>query len=192
MEKIIFLDRDGTLNRLVFHKKYNQYGPPWKPEQISIDSQVFSGLRSFIDLNYGLVIVTNQPDIAKNKCSEKNLALVKERFLSEMEDNGVKFKAYFTCHHHPDAVNQDYLKDCPFRKPNIGFFEKFNKTCKVDKTLSWMIGDRSTDVAAGKAFGVRTIKLPGKETADKTINLNPDYRVPDLLSCVKIISNKKT
>ena len=149
MEKVIFLDRDGTLNEEVnyLHRKEDLVLLPGVPE----------ALKAFKDQGYRLVVVTNQAGVARGYYTEDD---VKElhRYMNELlAGQGVKIDAFYYCPHHPEHGIGKYKVRCHCRKPETGMFEMAEQAFAVDKASSWMIGDKLIDMEAGRNYGVRTV-----------------------------------
>ena len=142
MEKVIFLDRDGTLNEEVnyLHRK----------EDLVLLPGVAEALKAFKDQGYRLVVVTNQAGVARGYYTEDD---VKElhRYMNELlAGQGVKIDAFYY------GIGK-YKVRCHCRKPETGMFEMAEQDFAVDKASSWMIGDKLIDMEAGRNYGVRTV-----------------------------------
>ena len=149
MEKVIFLDRDGTLNVEVnyLHRKEDLVLLPGVPE----------ALKAFKDQGYKLVVITNQAGVARGYYTEED---VKElhRYMNELlAGQGAGIDAFYYCPHHPEHGIGKYKIPCHCRKPETGMFEMAEQGFEVDKASSWMIGDKLIDIEAGRNYGVRTV-----------------------------------
>lgn len=149
MDKVIFLDRDGTLNTEVnyLHRKEDLVLLPGVPE----------ALKAFKDQGYKLVVITNQAGVARGYYTEND---VKElhRYMNELlKKQGAEIDAFFYCPHHPEHGIGAYKVKCHCRKPETGMFEMAEQVFDVDQAGSWMIGDKLIDIEAGKNYGVRTV-----------------------------------
>ena len=149
MEKVIFLDRDGTLNEEVnyLHRKEDLVLLPGVPE----------ALKAFKDQGYKLVVITNQAGVARGYYTEDD---VKElhRYMNELlAEQGAEIDAFYYCPHHPEHGIGKYKIQCHCRKPETGMFEMAERDFQVDKASSWMIGDKLIDIEAGRNYGVRTV-----------------------------------
>ena len=149
MEKVIFLDRDGTLNVEVnyLHRKEDLVLLPGVPE----------ALKAFKDQGYKLVVITNQAGVARGYYTEED---VKElhRYMNELlAGQGAGIDAFYYCPHHPEHGIGKYKIPCHCRKPVTGMFEMAEQDFEVDKASSWMIGDKLIDIEAGRNYGVRTV-----------------------------------
>ena len=149
MEKIVFLDRDGTLNEEVNYLH--------RPEDMHLLAGVPEALRRLKEAGFKLVVVTNQAGVARGYYTEDD---VKElhRYMNELlAGQGVKIDAFYYCPHHPEHGIGKYKVRCHCRKPETGMFEMAEQDFVVDKASSWMIGDKLIDMEAGRNYGVRTV-----------------------------------
>ncbi len=149
MERVIFLDRDGTLNEEVhyLHKK----------EDLRLIEGAADALCRFRKSGYRLVVVTNQAGVARGYYQEEDVKLLHEYMNEILRPLGAEIDCFFYCPHHPEHGIGAYKKNCSCRKPDIGMFEQAEQYFQVDKAHSWMIGDKLIDVEAGRRFGVRTV-----------------------------------
>ena len=149
MERVIFLDRDGTLNEEVhyLHKK----------EDLRLIEGAADALCRFRKSGYRLVVVTNQAGVARGYYQEEDVKLLHDYMNEILRPLGAEIDCFFYCPHHPEHGIGAYKKNCSCRKPDIGMFEQAEQYFQVDKAHSWMIGDKLIDVEAGKRFGVRTV-----------------------------------
>lgn len=149
MERVIFLDRDGTLNEEVNYLH--------RPEDLKILDGVPEALRKFKEHGYRLVVVTNQAGVARGYYTEADVEAL-HRYMNEiLAPLGAEIDWFFYCPHHPEHGIGKYKTVCRCRKPDTGMFEQAEQLFEVDKAGSWMIGDKLIDVQAGKNYGVRTV-----------------------------------
>lgn len=167
---VVFFDRDGTLNELVYRYGHNEYTPPWFIEEVKLKQGVVLALKRLLDAKFELVVLTNQPDVAKDKASLGQINTVRTHFIALLEQEGIKLSGYFHCLHHPKAVVPKLKCSCKCRKPQIGMFCFYENSVNVDKSRSWMVGDSIADIQAGNQFGVGTIGLP---------SMDPNKIIPD-------------
>lgn len=149
MERVIFLDRDGTLNREVNYLH--------RPEDLEFLPGVAEALRRFRDAGYRIVVVTNQAGVARGYYGEKDVELLHAYMNDILRRQGAGIDAFFYCPHHPEHGIGKYKKECRCRKPGTGMFEMAEKLFEIDKAHSWMIGDKLIDVQAGINYGVHTV-----------------------------------
>ena len=149
MERVIFLDRDGTLNEEVhyLHKK----------EDLQLIDGVPEALRRFRENGYRLVVVTNQAGVARGYYQEEDVRLLHDYMNEILRPLGAEIDCFFYCPHHPEHGIGKYKKSCHCRKPDTGMLEQAEQYFPVDKAHSWMIGDKLIDVEAGRRFGIRTV-----------------------------------
>ena len=143
-KKGVFFDRDGTL---IVDKIYLN-----DPEQIVYLPGAFEALRRLRDDGYEFVVVTNQSGLARDLVQIQNLDEIHRRIAEEFARNGVFFAAF---HYAPYSVESGHW----MRKPNPGMLETAAREHGFDVSRSWMVGDRMTDVEAGRRAGMRTVLL---------------------------------
>ena len=172
MKKIaIFLDRDGVLNQTVIKKK--EIASPQNLDELKILPGVKETLFTFKNYGYLLIMVTNQPDISRNRNTKKNVEEI-NIFLK----NHLNLDDIFVCYH-------DDKDSCDCRKPKAGMLIKASKKHKIDLLKSYIIGDRWRDVEAGKNAECKTIFIDLKYQ-EKLIS-KPDYIVNSIPDCKNII-----
>lgn len=187
MSAAVFLDRDGVINELVYNENTGEFEPPHVPLDLHIFPYAVESLKNLSNENYTLFLVSNQPDFAKGKTSLENLKSVHSVLHKIILENGVEFKEYFYCYHHPDGVVAKYTKRCQCRKPNPYFLQKAEKKYSINLKRSWLIGDRDTDIQMAEECGVKSILLNYKHSAEYRGNSNPDYQAANLHDAVNII-----
>jgi D-glycero-D-manno-heptose 1,7-bisphosphate phosphatase len=185
--RAVFLDRDGVLDALVFNAERNEYEPPHSPEELTIFPGVISSLKRLQAEGYILFLISNQPDYALGKAKLSALKLVHSEFSKLMEREGVHFKRYYYCYHHPNGIVLRYSFECVCRKPKPFFLIKASRDYNIDLSASWMIGDTDKDVKSGRAAGVRTILVDYELSSKQRTSSNPDYEVKDLNRAIDII-----
>lgn len=156
----IFLDRDGILNEMVYDSNHGTFDSPFIPEQVKIKTGAVEFVRDAKALGYKIIIVTNQPGIAKGTLTFSNLEKINKKIIELI---GIGFiDDLIFCPHHPKGfldVDSEYITECDCRKPKPGMIiHAANKHC-INLSKSWMIGDGITDIQAGKAAGCKTILI---------------------------------
>jgi|SRR6266851_3075319 len=164
--RAVFLDRDGVLNRAIVRngKPY----PPASIEQLEIPSDVPDALQELKGHGFELIVVTNQPDVARGTQSRQVVEQMNQRLKSLLPLDDV-----FVCYH----TDQD---KCTCRKPQPGLLLQAAKKLNIDLLGSFMVGDRWGDVEAGQNAGCRTILI------DNAYDDRPPTKTPDL--CVDSLS----
>lgn len=149
MERVIFLDRDGTLNEEVnyLHRK----------EDLRILDGVPEAIRLWKERGYKIVVVTNQAGVARGYYQESDVKALHAYMNELLRLQGAEVDHFFYCPHHPEHGIGKYKQACHCRKPETGMFEMAEQYYEVDKAHSWMIGDTLNDVKAGHNYGVKTV-----------------------------------
>ena len=148
MKKAIFFDRDGTL---IIDKIYLN-----DPEQVEYLPGVFKGLKDLRDLGFEFVIVTNQSGVPRGLVDVKNLEQIHTNMRADFAKEGIDILGFYYA---PYLVESNH----PMRKPGAGMLEAGIKDFNIDRTKSWMIGDRMTDIEAGHRAEMKTVFLHGTE-----------------------------
>ena len=157
--KAIFLDRDGVVNELVYHEEHGLKDSPSTAEQFVLIDGAGEAINQFRDMGYKVIIISNQPGMAKEHMSRQNFDEICQKMKDELASAGAFLDGEYYCFHHPDAKIAEMKVNCECRKPKPGLLLQAAQELGIDLAQSWMIGDGLTDVKAGKAAGVRTILL---------------------------------
>ncbi len=149
MNKAVFFDRDGIVNRRIY------CGYVTSPDDFIFLEDFFSLFKKVHELGYLTIIVTNQQGVGKGLMSEDDLERIHEFMQSElMMKFGYAFDAIFSC---SDLA----MSGSKRRKPEPGMLLEAANTFNINLSESWIIGDSIRDVQAGKAAGTKTV-LVGK------------------------------
>jgi histidinol-phosphate phosphatase family protein len=180
----VFLDRDGTLNREVNHLT--------SPCQLELLPGVAGAVRRLNRNGTLAVVVTNQPVVARGEITIEGLAKVHARLESQLGDDGAFIDGLYFCPHHPDRGFRGEVPEfkwpCLCRKPQPGLIDQACRNLSIDRRNSWMIGDTTADIEAGRRAGTRTILLrTGYAGTDAKHAIRPDYICPDLPDAVQWI-----
>jgi len=143
--KTIFLDRDGTIN-------LNKNGYVHKIEDLEFIPQSLDGLKKLQGVGYSLIIITNQSGIGKGYYTERDYFNFRAEFHKRLMKEGVFLTAEYFCPHNPDDK-------CSCRKPETGMLEQAAYDFILDLNNCWMIGDKDSDILAGKKAGCKTIHV---------------------------------
>lgn len=169
--RAVFLDRDGVLNRTTVRDGVPH--PPSCAREVEVLPRVPEALAMLAERGLPLIVVTNQPDVARGTQSKDAVEKI-DQLLCER----LPLTAIYSCYH-DDADN------CACRKPKPGLLIEAAGAYNIDLKNSFLIGDRWSDVAAGQAAGCETflIDLPYSQGH----RCRPDHRVRDLPEAVEII-----
>jgi len=157
--KAVFLDRDGVINEIIFHKEMGILDSPANTDEIKLFPNVGKAISNFKKRGYKVIIVSNQPGIAKGKFSLESFEEMKEKLRSELKKQGAEVDDEYYCLHHPEGVVKEYTKICKCRKPKPGMILDAAKKHNINLSESWMIGDGITDIKAGQKAGCKTILI---------------------------------
>ncbi len=184
-KRAIFLDRDGVLNRNIFNPQSQAFESPLNPADVEILPGVVNALLELQRAGYLLILVSNQPNYAKGKASLETLEAIHNRVVAPLEAAGISLTAVHYCMHHPLGIVPEYSGSCVCRKPSPYFLLEDAGTYSLDLTRCWMVGDRDTDIACGRAAGTQTIRIRGNDVRD--LGPGPDFEAEDLHSAATII-----
>lgn len=193
--RAVFLDRDGVINEVS--------GFVTKPEEVRLIDGAAEGIRILNSLGLKVVVVTNQPQIARGLCSEEDVERINSKIAEDLEKEGARIDAFYYCPHHPETHHKDvpeharkYRIACRCRKPETGMMEQAAKDFGINLRHSFVVGDRTVDILSGRNAGCRTILVrTGDGGQDGKHEAEPDFISPDLRGAaglVREIVNMKT
>ncbi|NND94154.1 MAG: HAD family hydrolase [Flavobacteriales bacterium] len=147
MNKAVFLDRDGVINR-----DPGDYTKNWR--EFEFNDDVIDVLKEFQDAGFKLIIITNQGGIAKGLYSQEDYDHLTKNMLEVMSRNNLEIsEVYFSPHH------DDYSRSIS-RKPDSLLFERALYKYDIDPLQSFIIGDKERDIFAGEKVGVKGVLIP--------------------------------
>jgi len=190
--KAVFVDRDGVINELVYHQEQGIIDSPFTVEQFRLLLGVGEAIKKLHEMDYKVVVVSNQPNIAKGHMSEEIFDKIRKKMKDELAREGAFLDGEYYCFHHPEAKVETLKANCECRKPKPGLLLQAAQDMDIDVSQSWMIGDNLADIKAGKGAGVRTILL-GKMKCElchlmDEENTRPDAICSSLLEAVQTIT----
>jgi len=141
--KAVFLDRDGVINESL--KREGKPYPPKSLKEFVFTEKIKETLDNLKSMGYLLIVVTNQPDVARGKVLKSEVGLINNYILSNLPITMV-----YCCYH-------DDKDNCDCRKPKAGMIKAAAQDFKVDLNKSFVVGDRWRDIDAGHNAGVKTI-----------------------------------
>jgi D-glycero-D-manno-heptose 1,7-bisphosphate phosphatase len=154
-----FLDRDGTINRLVYYEDHGFVDSPFLPSQLVLMPGAARAMKILKKKGFVLVMVSNQPGVAKGNMSRKTFEAIGRKLDRLLAKEGVVFDAKYYCPHHPNAKLAAFRKKCACRKPKPGMLRRAANELGIDLSHSYMAGDGINDVKAGRAAGCKTVFL---------------------------------
>ena len=143
----VFLDRDGVIN--VDHG----YVSTW--EQFEFLPGVPEALRELQDAGYLLVVVSNQSGIGRGYYSEADVESLNQAIAQHLDRTvGVTLSGFYHCPHHPTEAVGEFRRQCDCRKPAPGMIRQAMLDYHIDVKTSLLVGDKDSDIEAGRAAGV--------------------------------------
>jgi imidazoleglycerol-phosphate dehydratase/histidinol-phosphatase len=174
MKKVLFLDRDGTL---IVEPPDEQVD---SLEKLEFLPGVFQGLRKLRDAGYEFVMVTNQDRLGTPAFPFEAFEKPQRKMLKMLAGEGIHFAEIFICPHLPED-------NCKCRKPNPGLLNEYLHNNAIDKSTSFVVGDRETDVQLAKNIGCRAVRL-ANATASSADFVTPDF----LEACTFILRSSRS
>jgi len=187
----VFLDRDGVINRYVYNSEFGTVDSPAHPGEFELVSGAAEAIAEINRMGLPVIVASNQPGIAKGKISSHTLDAINEEMRVQLAGSGARLDAVLYCRHHPEAVFDEYRRDCDCRKPKPGLLLRAASERSLDLSRSFFIGDDVPDVLAGRAAGVTTILLSPQRCAVceefRVRGAYPDRVASDLSRAVSIV-----
>lgn len=175
----VFLDRDGVLIK-------DMDKDPRK-ENVKILPGVYEAVKKINDSGMLAIVVTNQPMIAKGFVTLNDVDDVHKLLETKLGEHGAYLDDIYICPHHPEKGFDGEVKElkieCECRKPKPGLLIKAFNDYNVDFEKSWMIGDRESDLIAGKKVNCRTILVGDILTSSNYA----DFQCKNLLDAINLI-----
>ncbi len=181
LARAVFLDRDGVLIEDV-HLIVD-------PAKVRVLPGVVDALTRLKSAGFKLVVVTNQTVVARGLATEADVAHLNRHMAGLLTTQGAPaLDAIHVCPHHPKASLPQYRQACECRKPAPGMLVRAARELGVALSLSYLVGDRLTDIAAGARAGCRTALVETGRHVDAPIesaepvdpSLRPDHVCRDL------------
>ena len=151
MSWAVFLDRDGTI---VVDKHY-----AFDPDGLELLPNALDGLRELRDLGPRLVVVTNQSGVGRGYFPAEAIEPMHARLRELLVEGGVELDGIYVCPHAPDD-------GCACRKPGSALFEQAADELGLDLRASFVVGDKKSDVEAGRRIGATPILVGAADDAD--------------------------
>lgn len=155
--RAVFLDRDGVINALVYHKDASVVDSPFMPSQFRVLPRVPEAIRLMNKLGLVVVVVSNQPGIAKKHFGAATLTEFERKLKASLRAAAATIDAVYYCLHHPEAQIKSLRRRCACRKPGIGMLVRAARELGLSLAESYMVGDGLTDIEAGSRAECRTI-----------------------------------
>ncbi len=180
----VLLDRDGVLNidSDLIDRVERLEMLPGAAEAVALLTQ--SGIHCYV--------ITNQPVVARGLCTEDSLRQIHTHLENEVARAGGKLEGIYYCPHHPETHHDEGIADlrrgCRCRKPAPGLIFQAQREHGFELGGAVMVGDRSTDIRAGRAAGLRTILVGSEEQRQReAVKAAADAQFSSLLAFAKAI-----
>jgi D-glycero-D-manno-heptose 1,7-bisphosphate phosphatase len=173
MRYALFLDRDGTI---IVDRGY-----PDDPAGVAYLSGAREALLSLMSIDTALVVVSNQSGVARGLISPAAAASVHDAMIRMLRNDGIEIAGSYYCFHGPED-------GCRCRKPGPGLLEQAFEALRLSRVGAVMIGDKVSDVGAGRAVGAHTILLG----AEKTEGCAANFVATDWPAVVKHLKSRTT
>jgi D-glycero-D-manno-heptose 1,7-bisphosphate phosphatase len=160
MKRAIFIDRDGVLNAMVYDESHGLLDSPRRPEQVRLIKGAGMFLKRAAEAGFMTIVVTNQPGVAKGTLTIEELDAVNRELDRLLREEGHSWDDLYYSPYHPKpgpGGRPEYTRDSECRKPGPGMLLSAAAKHGIDLRGSWMVGDGTVDVQAGRAAGCRTI-----------------------------------
>lgn len=180
-QKAVFLDRDGTIN--------NYVGFLRNKDDFTLIPGVAEAIRGINASGYLVIVVTNQPVIARGEVTVTQLQEIHNKMETLLGLKGAYLDAIYYCPHHPHRGYKGEIPelkiDCSCRKPKPGMLMKAAADFNIDLSASFMVGDGENDIKAGLAAGCKSILINGEGADGKMGNFGQLDTLDSLTTFVK-------
>jgi len=171
--RAVFLDRDGVLNATTVRENVSY--PPASAAEVQILPGVSAALGRLKNLGFLLIVVTNQPDIARGTQTASEVDAINRILRDSLPLDSIRI-----CPH-------DNADNCSCRKPKPGMILDAAGEFGVDLAACFVVGDRWSDIVAGAAAGCKTVLI--QQTYSDAGKCRPDFLARDLAEAADIIAN---
>ncbi len=182
-KRLIFLDRDGVINKF---PGFGFYVTSWRAFKFLPGA--LEAIRLLTKNGFEINVVSNQGCVARKLITRKGLELITRKMLGRIERKGGRIRGIFYCMHQASD-------GCECKKPKITLFKRAIGKRKVDLKSVFFIGDSEEDMIAGKKLGCKTVLvLSGRLRRRDILKLSakPDFVKKDLWSAARWISQEKS
>ena len=170
--KTIFLDRDGVINKEVEYL--------FRIADFKFNEGVFDACLYFQNLDYKIIIISNQSGIARGYYSERDYLELTKWMLDQFNIKGISILDILYCPHGPEST-------CNCRKPKPGMLIEAKYKYDICMKDSWMIGDKETDIEAANLSGItNTILVRSGHLIDES-NSNSKFTIDSIMQSKEVI-----
>jgi D-glycero-D-manno-heptose 1,7-bisphosphate phosphatase len=141
-----FLDRDGVINV--------DHGYTYRVEDLQFTPTAIDAIRLLNRQGYLVVVVTNQSGVARDLYGTADVEAFHAAMQGALAAEGARIDAFYYCAFHPDGTVPNYAREHDDRKPGAGMLLRAMRDWPIDRSGSFMIGDKPSDAAAAAAAGI--------------------------------------
>ncbi len=185
----VFLDRDGTIN---YDAGYIN-----DTDNFVIYPFAAQSIKMLNDSGYLVVVITNQSGLGRGFFNIETMNKIHEKMYAELAKQGAKIDGLYYCPHDVNAKVAEFKGDCDCRKPKAGMLEQAFSELPIDKSNTFFVGDKHSDIMAGYTFGSKTIMVETGYGKGDLLNkshkweVKPDYVAQNLLEATRAILTNK-
>lgn len=181
----VFLDRDGVINE--------ERGDLHRPQDFVLLPGVLRALQELRHAGLSLVVISNQPGIARGQYDVDDYRALTEHMRLQLRAAGITLAGVYCCPHHPTEGVGRWKCECDCRKPKPGMLRAAAADLGLDLAASFLVGDKASDIAAGRAAGLRGCVLveSGHPVSDAD-RRSADRCEPGLLQAAHWIAGRST
>lgn len=182
--RAVFLDRDGTINVDTHF--------PHHAESLEIIPRALQGMKVMANLPLDILVVSNQAGIALGIFAQEDMSRFNAELRSRIEGAKGRVDAFYFCPHLEPSYLPPDVTPCECSKPAPGMLLEAARDFELNLSSSFLIGDKSSDIAAGKHVGCTTILVmtgkAGKEVG--ALSIDPDYVAADLYEAALVVQSQ--
>jgi D-glycero-D-manno-heptose 1,7-bisphosphate phosphatase len=176
-----FIDRDGVINE---ERNYVH-----RIDDFVLLPGVIEGLALLRRAGFHLVVVTNQAGIARGYYGPAELERLHAHLADLLAAHGLRFDAIYHCPHHPQGSTPELAVECDCRKPAPGMLLQAAREFDLDLSSSVLIGDKLSDIQAGRAAGVgRTVVVESGHALEPEARSLADFTAAGLLEAARLLT----
>ncbi|NDF92789.1 MAG: D-glycero-beta-D-manno-heptose 1,7-bisphosphate 7-phosphatase [Betaproteobacteria bacterium] len=184
MKKAAFLDRDGVIN---IDKGYVYKWCDFEFVPGAVDA-----MKAISQLGFEIIVATNQSGIARGYYSEDDFLKLSKSMIGFLDSEGVRVAGIYYCPHHAEGVVKNFAISCSCRKPLPGMLLKAKDDHNIDLSASIMVGDKSSDILAGRNAGVGKAFMVVPDDYPKNMDgIHVDAYFSDLRSCANFLHEER-
>jgi len=176
---VVFLDRDGVINK-------SRPGYVKKPEEFEFLPGAIDGMKQLCDAGFRLAIISNQDVMGWKIIDHEGLRRIHNHMIKRIEAGGARIEELYYCPHH-------ILSQCRCHKPKPAMLLAASRDLDVTPRRAWMVGDKVSDVVAGKSLGCWTIWIADarrvKRHGEEAKKSRPEFTCRDLRTAAEVIAS---